>query len=383
MPKRRATDSLSPVPFYDLDGAHSGIKSELEQQFRLVLESNAYIGGPFVEEFEQEWAAYCEAKYAVGVANGTDAIELALRGLGIGQGDEVMVPANTFVATAEAVIAVGATVNFVDVDPGTLLLQADIVQANVTGRTAAVLVVHLYGQAADVDEIRTVTDPLGIPVIEDAAQAHGARLGGRRVGSLGAAACFSFYPGKNLGALGDGGAVTTDDHALAERIRCLANHGRGTGHYNHVEIGRNSRLDGLQAAFLSSKLKLLDDWNAARRVHVKSYREQLRGNAIELVRDGRNRESVYHLLVAQVNDRDQFRTDLQARGISTSIHYPLPCHRQPAFEQYGSGFLPTVERSGARIVSLPLFPHMTSSQVDQVCSSISEVLEHADSGGSR
>lgn len=368
------TTSQISVPFFDLSRLHNSLADQLQTGFDEIIAESAFIGGPAVEAFEKDWAGYCGVSHAVGVANGTDAIELVLRAMGVGPGDEVLVPANTFIASASAVIAAGAAPRFVDVDPGTLLIGADQVRAAVGPRTAAVLVVHLYGQPADVHAIEEVTKPLGIPIIEDAAQAHGAQLGGRMAGSLGLAGTFSFYPGKNLGALGDGGAVTTNDASLAERVRILANHGRAGGHHQHLAVGRNSRLDGMQAAFLRAKLPGLEGQNQARRRIVAECRSRLQNTRIDFVHHLPGAVSSNHLFVAQVDDRERFRSALGEAGIATSIHYPTPCHRHPAFDAHVPGYLPVVERAAERIVSLPLFPEMTQPEVDAVCEVIGEVM---------
>lgn len=366
-------DGGDRVPFYALWPQHEHLLDRFREQLEELVMANAFVGGPWLERFERRWAEYCGVEHAVGVANGTDAIELILRGLGIGPGDEVVVPANTFVATAAAVVAAGATPVFVDVDPGTLLVTEANVAAAIGPTTAAVIVVHLYGQPADVDPITAVAHRHGVVVIEDAAQAHGATVAGRRAGSLARAGSFSFYPGKNLGALGDGGMVTTDDAVLARRVRSISNHGRGHTSTDHIEIGRNSRLDGLQAAFLSQKLPDLDRFNRRRRELASLYRSRLEDGPFTLVQMRPGAEPVYHLLVAQVDERDWFRQRLADRGIETSIHYPVPCHRQPAFERFGSGYLPTVERAASRLVSLPLFPTMSGDQVHRVCDAITAV----------
>ncbi len=363
------------VPFYALWPQHEHFLARFRQQLDDVVMANAFVGGPWLDRFERRWAEYCGVDHAIGVANGTDAIELTLRGLGIGPGDEVVVPANTFVATAAAVVAAGATPVFVDVDPGTLLVTESNVLAALGPVTAAVIVVHLYGQVADVDAITSVADRHGIVVIEDAAQAHGASSDGRRAGSLARAGTFSFYPGKNLGALGDGGMVTTDDAVLAQRVRSLSNHGRGHVATEHIEVGRNSRLDGLQAAFLGEKLPDLDRFNRRRRELAALYRSTLLDLPLGLVQARPATEPVYHLMVAQVDERAWFRHRLADRGIETSIHYPMPCHRQPAFERFGSGYLPIVERAASRLVSLPLYPTMTNDQVHRVCEAIVAVIE--------
>lgn len=364
---RPAAGGPDPIPFYALWPQHESLAGAFRDRLDEVLAADAFVGGPWLERFELQWARYCGVADAIGVANGTDAIELILRGLGIGPGDEVIVPANTFVATPAAVVAAGASPVFVDVDPGTLLMTEATVLAAMGPRTAAIIVVHLYGQPVDVEAIRAVADRRGIVVIEDAAQAHGARVGERRVGSLARAAAFSFFPGKNLGALGDGGMIATDDASLAERIRSLANHGRGREPTEHVQVGRNSRLDGLQAAFLAEKLPRLDELNARRRELALLYRRLLAGSSITFVELRSDAESVHHLLVAQVAERDRFRQLLAGQGVETRIHYPIPCHRQPAFERFAPGYLPVVERAASRLVSLPLFPTMSDEEVLRVC----------------
>ncbi len=374
-----ADNGAEIIPFYALLPQHQPLMPQFHRRLDDVVTESAFVGGRWLEQFEAQWADYCGVRHAVGVANGTDAIELVLRGLGIGTGDEVIVPANTFVATAAAVVAAGATPVFVDVDPGTLLITEASVLAAIGRSTAAVIVVHLYGQPVDIDAIRPVTDRHGIAIIEDAAQAHGAIGVRRRVGSLARAGAFSFYPGKNLGALGDGGMVTTDDYVLAQRVRTLGNHGRGNAATEHIDIGRNSRLDGLQAALLSEKLPDLDRFNARRRQLANQYRQRLADSPVSLVETRPGVDPVYHLLVVQVDDRDQFRQRLAARGVETSIHYPVPCHRQPAFERFGPGYLPVVERAASRLVSLPLFPTMTDEQVNRAC----DIIIGATEGGPR
>lgn len=365
------------VPFLNLGAVHEPLADELRQVLESVVSTGAFVGGPFVDRFEAEWAAYCEAEHAIGVANGTDAIELALRGLGIGAGDEVLVPGNTFIATAEAALAAGATPVFVDVDPRTLLIDPASAEAAVTERTAAIIVVHLYGQPVDMTAMRRIADRYSLAIVEDAAQAHGGRWLERRVGSLGDVACFSFYPGKNLGALGDGGAVVTDDPALAERVRLLSNHGRDVdSKYRHPHVGRNSRLDGLQAGFLSVKLAHLDDWTAARRRVAAGYSMAFgaetagpgaaAGSAIQMVAEDLRALGVYHLAVVQVDDRAEVAERLRRAGVQTGIHYPIPCHQQPAYTHLSTGPLPVVEAAAARILSLPMSPDMDDDATSYV-----------------
>ncbi len=359
------------VPFLDIAAMNEEVRPELDGIWSDSLQTSGFIGGRAVDDFEAAWAAYCEARHAVGVANGTDAIELTLHALGIGAGDEVIVPANTFVATVSSVMRSGARPVFVDVDPATMLMTADAVANALTSRTAAVIPVHLYGQPVDMRSIRRVADNAGIAVVEDAAQAHGARWEGRRAGSLGDAACFSFYPGKNLGALGDGGAVVTDDAALAERIRQLANHGRGNDRYAHDVVGRNSRLDSIQAAFLHVKLGRLDAWNEARRVAAARY-DELLAPYVELTDQRTEAESVYHLYVIRTDDRDALQTVLESRGIASGLHYPIPVHIQPPYLDPGRPPLTVVEDSATRMLSLPMFPHITEEQIERVADAVRE-----------
>lgn len=359
------------VPFLDITAMNEEVRSELDGIWSNSLQTSGFIGGRAVDDFEAAWAAYCETGHAVGVANGTDAIELALSALGIGEGDEVIVPANTFVATVSSVMRSGAQPVFVDVDPATMLMTGDAAATAVTSRTAAVIPVHLYGQPADMRAIREVADNAGIALIEDAAQAHGARWEGRRAGSLGDVACFSFYPGKNLGALGDGGAVVTNDAAVADRIRQLANHGRGVDRYAHDVVGRNSRLDSIQAAFLHVKLGRLDAWNEARRVAAARY-DELLAPYVELTDQRTEAESVYHLYVIRTEDRDSLQGVLESAGIASGLHYPIPVHLQPPYLDPNRPRLPVVEDAATRMLSLPMFPHITEEQVERVADAVRE-----------
>ncbi|MGH3938371.1 MAG: DegT/DnrJ/EryC1/StrS family aminotransferase [Pseudonocardiaceae bacterium] len=374
---------MTPIPFLDLEGLNSGFRAEFELAWKSVLDSGSYIGGPDVERFEHEFAAYCQTAACIGVANGTDALELILTGLGIGRGDEVIIPTNTFVATAEAVCAAGARPRFVDVCPDTLLIDPDTVAAAVTSSTAAVIPVHLFGQMIEVEPIAAIAARHGLAVVEDAAQAHGARRHGRRAGSLGVAAGFSFYPGKNLGALGDAGAVVTNDPALALRIRSLANHGRcNADRHRHPRVGRNSRLDALQAALLSAKLIRLDADNARRVAAMRSYRALLPPNCVP-VAVAPGSAPVYHLAVVQVDNRAAVTDALTTAGIGWGLHYPIPCHLQPAFSHLVSsnsrGSFPIAERAAERIVSLPMSPSLGEAQVARVCDVLRRVTGEEDS----
>jgi dTDP-4-amino-4,6-dideoxygalactose transaminase len=374
--------ALTPIPFVDLGALHGEISDELDAVWREVRERSSFVGGPALERFEREWAAYCNARHAVGVANGTDAIELALRGLGVGVGQEVILPSNTFIATAEAVVAAGAIPRFVDVDPGTLLLTAEAVDAAITSRTAAMIAVHLFGQPADMDALSSLCHRRGLVLLEDAAQAHGARWSDRRVGALGDVACFSFYPGKNLGAFGDAGAVVTDDADLAARVRMLANHGSPAGdRHTHATVGRNSRLDGLQAAVLSTKLRCLDDWNQQRRSRALEYTERFAGTAVHSIAIDDRAESVFHLYVVRVPARAAVIDALTRREIGWGIHYPVPCHEQEAFAAFRSEPLPQVEAASPEILSLPMHPHLLEAQVEEIADVVTTSVQGGHDGG--
>jgi len=365
------------IPFLDLGAQHGEIATQLDEAWAKVTSTNGFIGGPYVAAFEAEYAQFCGTSECVGVANGTDAIELILRGLGIGAGDEVIVPANTFVATVEAVVEVGATPVFVDVADDTLLVTAAHIEAAITPRTAAAVTVHLYGQMPDMDAIGEVTRKAGIALIEDAAQAQGARWRDRRAGSFGHAAAFSFYPGKNLGAFGDAGGITTNDADLVRRIRSYADHGRvlGTKH-EHGVSGRNSRLDALQAAILSVKLEQLDAWNAARRAAADYYRELLEGTDCRVLAADPRGTPVYHLEIVRVDDRAAVTSAFDAHGIGWGLHYPIPCHQQDPFTRYAHEPCIVTEQAAREIVSVPMFPTITRREVERVC----EILVAAGPG---
>lgn len=370
-----------PIPFLDLHTEHRLLRPDLDEAWAGVLEHGRFVGGPEVDAFEQEFAAFLGGGDCVGVGNGTDALELILETLGIGRGDEVVLPTNTFVATAEAVCAVGAVPVFVDVRPDDLLVDPQAVAAAVGPRTTAVVAVHLFGQVADLPALGAITRRHGLALVEDAAQAHGARHGGARVGRAGHAAAFSFYPGKNLGALGDGGAVTSDDAGLVEQIRSRADHGRDPrDRHRHRVPGRNSRLDALQAAVLRRRLPRLDADNAARREVLARYRARLSPTCWVPAVDPRT-EPVGHLAVVQVDRRDDVAAALTAAGIGWGVHYPVPCHRQPAFVAPGDRppRLPVSEAAADRLLSLPCSPGTTPEQIDRVA----EVLTAATTPTSR
>jgi len=355
------------IPLVDLHAQYLTIKPEIDAAMQGVIARSAFIGGDEVRQFETEFAAYCEAKACVGVGNGTDALYLTLRALGIGPGDEVITVSHTFIATAEAISLTGARPVFVDVREDTMLMDPEAVEAAITPRTRALLPVHLYGQPCEMDRLLDLARLHGLKVVEDAAQAHGARWQGRRVGSLGDVACFSFYPGKNLGAYGDGGAVVSQDEDLIRRVRMLANHGR-LEKYTHEIEGVNSRLDGLQAAILRVKLRHLDEWNAARRRHAAHYLEALRDSGVGLPVVHPDAEPVWHLFVVRVRERDRLQARLKEQGIATGVHYPLPLHQQPAYAYLGypQGSFPVTEGLASAILSLPMFAELTEEGVERV-----------------
>ena len=370
------------VPLNDLGAMTAELRPELDAAWHDAVSGSGFIGGEAVGRFEDEWGAYCGTRHAVGVANGTEAIELTLRALGIGAGDEVIVPANTFVATAEAVVLANATPRFVDVDDETLLLTPAIAADAINERTAAIIAVNLYGNMPRLDELAALARRSGVALIEDAAQAQGSQWKGRAAGSFGVAGCFSFYPGKNLGAFGDAGAVVTDDGALADSIRTLANHGRPAGGgaaHIHSVVARNSRLDALQAAILSVKLTRLDSWNAARREAVQTYTKLL-SRDVRMLTVEPWAVSVHHQNVVRIDQRDAAMEDLRARGIQSGIHYPIPCHLQEPYRTYATTALPVVERAADEILSLPLFPHITELQIERVCQSLNDYLSEHDHG---
>jgi dTDP-4-amino-4,6-dideoxygalactose transaminase len=363
------------VPFTDIAAMTREVRDTVNEGWARLLDSSRFIGGDAVTEFERAWAARCGTPYAVGVANGTDALQLTLTALGIGPGDEVIVPTNTFVATAEAVVLAGATPRFADVSRQTLLLTPAGLEAAITPRTRAVIVVHLYGQLPDMTALCRTADQAGVVVIEDAAQAQGAAWHGRPAGSLGQAGCFSFYPGKNLGAFGDAGAIVTRDAGLVEVITSLRDHGRVAGsHYEHQLVGTNSRLDALQAMVLSAKLARLDAWNEARRSIAARYRAAFGSGPDGLPDETPGAQGVYHLAVVRVRDRPRVQQRLRELGVQTAIHYPVPCHQQAPYREFAAGPLPVAEQAAGEIVSLPMFPHMTPAQVTRVCDAVSEVL---------
>ncbi len=366
------------VPFVDLAAQYAAIKSKVDPAIASVLHRTNFILGQDVELFEKEFAAFCEAEYAVGVDTGTSALELILRAYDIGTGDEVITVANTFIATALAISYAGATPILVDADPQTYNMDVYRLERAITPRTKAIIPVHLYGQPADMDSIMDIARKHGLKVIEDACQAHGARYKGRRVGSLGHAAAFSFYPAKNLGAYGDGGMIVTRDEHVAQGVQMLRNYGQREK-YTHIVRGLNRRLDTLQAAVLRVKLKHLDDWNAARRRHARRYDQLLADSPVTLPLEADYAESVYHLYVVRTDEREALMSFLQERGVSAGIHYPIPIHLQPAYEGLGywKGDFPVAERYAAKIVSLPMYPELKPEFIDHVAESIEEFVVQA------
>jgi dTDP-4-amino-4,6-dideoxygalactose transaminase len=364
------------VPLIDLKIQHRSIAAEIEAAIKNVCDNTAFIGGDAVKSFEEEFAAYCGAKHGVGVANGTEALFLALKALGVGEGDEVIVPANTFIATAAAVSHTGARPVFVDCDPETYCIDPAKISAAVTSRTKAIMPVHLYGHAADMDAILSVARSNGLKVVEDCAQAHGTHYKGKQVGGIGDASGFSFYPSKTLGAYGDAGMCLTNSDEAADKLRLLRDNGRTTW-YEHAIIGYNSRLDGMQAAILRVKFRHLEKWVEARRARAAQYRELLGGvDGLALPVEKPYARHSYYVHVVRVGDRESFMAKLKEKGVGSGVHYPVPLHLQPAFSLLGGkeGDHPVAERYAMEIVSIPMFPELTEAQVAEAAAAIREVL---------
>jgi len=369
--------SEQPIPLVDLSKQHEQVDDEIRAGLDQLFSTGAFVDGPDVADFEREFADFSGAEHAVGVASGTDALELALRAAGIGTGDEVIVPANTFVATAEAVIRAGAHPVFVDVDPDHHLLDATLVDATVTEHTRAIVPVHLYGQLTPMDDVVAVASRHGLAVVADAAQAQGATAGGRGIADDVVAAGTSFYPGKNLGAYGDAGAVVTNDATVAELVRSMSHHGSGEDRYHHVRFGCTSRLDTVQAVVLRAKLARLEKWNEQRRAAARTYDELLAplGGVVRPATAPGN-VHVWHLYVVQVDDRDRVLDGLRAAGIGAGVHYPIPLHRQLAFAHLGlpADAFPVATAAADRILSLPLFPGITEVQQERVARTLSALV---------
>ena len=361
------------VPMADLRAQYERIRGGVDAAVARVMETAQFIKGEDCARFEAEFAAYCGTTHACGVANGTDALALALRAYGVGPGDEVITVANSFIATGEAILLNGAIPVFVDVDPRTYTMDPAVVERAITRRTKVIIPVHLYGHPADMPAILDIAGRHGLPVLEDAAQAHGAEVAGRRAGGLGHAACFSFYPGKNLGAYGDAGIVTSNDAEFVARVRQIANHGAGTHKYENVVLGTNSRLDTLQAAVLRIKLACLDLWNRERRARAEAYSEALAGMAAVVRPSERDRcRSAWHLYTIRVPDREGLKAHLRARGIATAVHYPRPIHLQPAMKTAGGrvGDLPVSEQLCREVISIPLYPELSLDDLHYIAAEI-------------
>ncbi len=366
------------VPMVDLKAQYRRIQREVDAAIARVIEQTAFVRGEDCGLFEREFADYCGAKAACGVANGTDALTLALKAYGVTAGDEVVTVANTFVATGEAILLNGARPAWVDVEESSRTLDPSMLERAITPRTKVVIPVHLYGHPADMTAIGDIARRHGLPVLEDAAQAHGAEWRGRRTGTLGDAACFSFYPGKNLGAYGDAGAVVSDDLAFIAKVRQLANHGGGADKYDNVVPGTNSRLDTLQAAILRAKLPHLDEWNEERRGRVAAYDRALAGvPGVVLPREAAGARSAWHLYTIRVQDREGLRQHLSAAGFSSAIHYQKPLHLQPAMAAAGgkAGDLPVSERLSREVLSLPLYPELELHKVEEIAAAVARFHE--------
>lgn len=364
------------VPFLDLRTHHAPMLDEINSSIQDVIESNAFAGGPFVERFEEDFAAYCNSSHAIGVGSGTEALWLALMALGVGPGDDVITVPNTFMATAEAITYTGATPVFVDVDEQTYTMDSSALENAITARTKAIIPVHLFGQPADMDPILAFARRHGLFVVEDACQAHGAEYKGRRAGTLGDAACFSFYPGKNLGAFGEAGAVVTNNSELQLKIRILRDHGQ-IRKYHHTMIGWNCRMDGIQASVLRVKLRYLERGNQLRRSHAAHYNQTLSGiEEVVTPVHAADVRHVYHVYAIRVQERDEVIRLLGEKGIGCAVHYPVPVHLQEAYRNlgYGQGDFPMAERCAAEFVSLPMFPELTPAQVETVTQGVKEAV---------
>jgi len=371
-------DYVMKVPFVDLKMQYERIREEITAALQRVLDTTAFAGGCFVEEFERSFASFCGCGFAAGVSSGTSALWLALQGLGIGRGDEVVTVPNSFFATAEAISLCGAVPVFVDVDLATYTIDPALLEEAITPRTKAVVPVHLYGQTADMDPILAVARKYGLFVVEDACQAHGALYKGRQAGSMGNAGCFSFYPGKNLGAYGEAGAIVTDDPDLADRVRVLRDHGQSEKYY-HTLLGWNARMDGFQGAILSVKLKYLEQWNEARRAHARAYNELLaREEMLVLPQEAKYATHIYHIFALRLPEREALLEALKHKDIFCGIHYPVPIHLQEAYRflRYREGSFPVAEKCAREVLSLPIFPELRAEQIEKVATEIQSFIRH-------
>jgi dTDP-4-amino-4,6-dideoxygalactose transaminase len=360
------------VPFLDLKAHHQPIREQLDAAIRDVIDSSAFAGGPFVAAFEREFAQFCGSQHAIGVGNGTDALWLSLLALDVGPGDEVITVPSTFMATAEAITYCGARPRFVDIEEQTYTMDPLLLEQAISPRTKAIVPVHLFGQCSDMDPILAIANKHGIPVVEDACQAHGALYKGKKAGTLGVLGCFSFYPGKNLGALGEAGGITTDDKQLAGRIQVLRDHGQHKKYY-HSRVGWNARMDGIQGAVLSIKLKHLDVGNVRRRAHGLLY-DQLLAGTPEIITpfEAPHNRHVYHIYAVRIQERNQILQALADKGISCAIHYPIPVHLQEAYRFLGceEGSFPVAERCAEEFLSLPMYPELAKEQIQEVAAEL-------------
>jgi dTDP-4-amino-4,6-dideoxygalactose transaminase len=365
------------VQFVDLKAQYRRIGSEINAAVQTVMENTNFILGKEVQQFEADFAKFCNTKHCIGVASGTEALHLAVRALGFGAGDEVITAANTYIATALGISFAGATPVLVDADPASYNIDVSKIEKAITKRTKAIIPVHLCGQPADMDPILEIARKHNLKVIEDAAQAHGSEYKGRRCGSMGDMNCFSFYPGKNLGAYGDGGAITTNDPELAERIMLLRNYGQKVK-YHHLLKGYNCRLDTMQAAVLSVKLKYIEKWNEQRRQHAALYNELFKDTPVVTPQEMSYGKHIYHIYMIRVRDRDGLQNHLSAHGVSTVIHYPIPIHLQKAYEDLGykEGSFPIAERYAKEILSLPMFPELTDEQIHYGVDKVKEYVSN-------
>lgn len=366
---------LDKIPFLDLKKQYLQIKYEVLVKVDEVLESTVYSGGKYVEEFEKDFARYCQTTYAIGLNNGTSALHLAMLALGIGKGDEVIIPANTFIATAWGVTYAGATPVFVDCHPTTWEIDVQKIEEKITARTKAIIGVHLYGQPFDIDAVKKIANKYQLYVVEDAAQAHGALYKGKPVGGFGAMACFSFYPGKNLGTYGEGGGITTNQTTYYSHLQSLRNHGSNVRYY-HDEVGYNMRMGGIEAAVLAIKLKYLTKWNDRRKQIAGMYQQGIKNNAITLQEQPDFTQSVYHLFVITTPEREHLLQYLHKQQIFPGLHYPVPCHLQKAYTDLGykQGDLPQAEYLSSHCLSLPMYAELTDGQVERVIDALNQYI---------
>lgn len=358
---------MKSIPFADLKKQYKNIKKEILSAIKDVCKKTAFSGGEFSEKFEREFCTFCHGKYFSGLNNGTNALHLAMLTLGIGTGDEIIIPANTFIATAWGVSYTGATPVFVDCDPETWEIDANKIEKSITKKTKAVIGVHLYGQPFDIDAVKKICDRHRIFLVEDCAQAHGAKYKNKIVGSFGAMGCFSFYPGKNLGCYGEGGGILTNNKKYYDRVNKLKNHGSSIK-YHHDEIGYNMRLEGIQAAVLSVKLKYLNTWNKRRKEIAEMYHKKIKNSKIKTQKKPKWADSVYHLFVVEVENRNHLKRYLEKNGIFPAMHYPIPCHLQKAYKflEYHEGNLPISEYHANHCLSLPMFPELKNEEAEKV-----------------